>query len=62
MAYALVALGVLVLLLGNSVSRRRELARQGRKPFPHGGHLVMTVLTLGVWLPIWILHRLISQR
>lgn len=29
--------------------------------FPHEIHLVMTVLTCGLWLPIWILHYLMSS-
>lgn len=24
--------------------------------FPHGMHLVLTIITVGYWLPIWILH------
>ena len=30
--------------------------------FPHLLHFVLTLLTLGLWLPIWILHRLFSSR
>lgn len=26
--------------------------------FPHLLHFVLTLFTAGVWLPIWILHRL----
>ena len=30
--------------------------------FPHLLHLVLTVLTCGLWLPVWIIHRLFSSR
>jgi hypothetical protein len=32
------------------------------KGFPHFLHFLMTVLTLGAWLPIWVLHRCLSSR
>jgi hypothetical protein len=30
--------------------------------FPHGLHLLATLLTLGWWLPVWILHYLFRSR
>ena len=27
----------------------------------HRFHLILTIITLGVWLPIWIIHWLVSQ-
>ena len=30
--------------------------------FPHGLHFVVTLLTAGIWLPIWILHYLCRDR
>ena len=32
----------------------------GRKSFPHLIHFILTCLTLGAWLPIWIIHFLLS--
>lgn len=34
---------------------------QQRRDFPHILHLVLTIITCGAWLPIWIIHYLISQ-
>lgn len=33
-----------------------------KKPFPHLLHLILTVLSFGFWLPVWIIHRLFSDR
>jgi hypothetical protein len=33
-----------------------------RGAFPHGLHLLLSILTLGAWIPIWIVHRLVSSR
>ena len=30
--------------------------------FPHITHSVVAVFTLGVWIPVWILHRLVSSK
>lgn len=30
-----------------------------KAPFNHGAHLLITVLTCGAWLPIWIVLALI---
>jgi hypothetical protein len=38
--------------------------QQPAKPayqFPHGLHLILTILTMGVWLPIWIIHWLAHE-
>lgn len=34
----------------------------GRKSFPHLIHLILTFFTAGLWLPIWIIHYLLSAR
>ncbi len=31
-----------------------------RPAFPHGLHLVLSLITCGMWLPIWLIHYLIS--
>ncbi|MFI5539060.1 MULTISPECIES: hypothetical protein [Nocardia] len=31
-----------------------------RSAFPHGLHLVLSLVTCGMWLPIWLIHYLIS--
>ncbi|WP_218841157.1 hypothetical protein [Nocardia amikacinitolerans] len=31
-----------------------------RSAFPHGLHLVLSLITCGMWLPIWLIHYLIS--
>jgi hypothetical protein len=33
-----------------------------RKAFPHFLHFALTVLSGGLWLPVWVLHRLFSDR
>jgi len=33
--------------------------RQHKSAFPHVLHLVLTILTCGMWLPIWLIHYLI---
>ena len=33
-----------------------------KKSFPHILHLVVTLITMGFWLPIWILHYLFRDR
>ena len=32
------------------------------RPFPHFLHGVFTVLTLGLWFPVWLLHYLFRNR
>ncbi len=32
---------------------------QQKKGFPHLLHLILTILTCGIWLPIWIIHCVI---
>jgi hypothetical protein len=31
------------------------------RPFPHGVHLLLTILTCGFWLPIWILLAILHK-
>lgn len=31
------------------------------RSFPHTLHLILTILTCGLWAPIWIIHYLLSQ-
>ena len=31
------------------------------RQFPHGLHLIMTILTMGMWLPIWLIHYVIWE-
>lgn len=60
-----------------SNKRRNDLTRRPCKPderpeprvvvnvfsaFPHGLHLCLTLLTCGLWLPVWIVHRMFSSR
>ena len=33
-----------------------------KKNFPHFGHLVLSLVTLGFWFPIWVLHYLFRSR
>lgn len=33
-----------------------------KNAFPHMLHLILTILTVGLWAPIWIIHYLISGR
>jgi len=32
-----------------------------QKSFPHGLHLVLTIVTCGVWLPVWIIHYIVRS-
>lgn len=32
------------------------------RTFPHTMHLILTILTCGFWLPIWLIHYLISPK
>lgn len=34
----------------------------GGPPFPHTFHLLMTLLTCGLWFPIWFLTWLLYRR
>ena len=35
------------------------VVRQARR-CPNGAHLLMTVITLGMWLPIWLVDLIVS--
>jgi hypothetical protein len=35
---------------------------QMKKAFPHGLHLVMTLITCGGWAIIWVLHYVLRDR
>lgn len=41
---------------GNVVHITNVVNAQGGYHFPHGLHLILTILTCGFWLPVWILH------
>lgn len=47
-----------------SASSSSTVIVEGRdeRRFPHLFHFVLTILTCGLWLPIWILHRFLSHR
>lgn len=32
---------------------------QNRSAFPHTLHLILTLVTCGAWLPVWIIHAII---
>jgi ssDNA-binding Zn-finger/Zn-ribbon topoisomerase 1 len=41
---------------------RREVHYHDRRPScPHALHLILTIFTLGLWLPIWIIHWIIVE-
>ncbi|MBF6258686.1 hypothetical protein IU436_16525 [Nocardia farcinica] len=31
-----------------------------QRAFPHGLHLVLSLITCGLWLPVWLIHYLVS--
>ena len=35
--------------------------RSPTKSFPHFLHLVVTIITMGLWFPIWILHYIVRD-
>ncbi len=45
-----------------SASASTTVVVQGGRGFPHGLHLLLTLCTCGLWLPIWILLALFSSR
>lgn len=48
---------------GGGANQQVVIHRGGRgrrdRRFPHALRLILTVFTLGVWLPIWIIHLII---
>ncbi|CAN0487058.1 unnamed protein product, partial [Phaeothamnion confervicola] len=41
---------------------RREVVYRDRRPTcPHVLHLILTIFTAGLWLPIWIIHAIIVE-
>lgn len=36
--------------------------RPRERPFPHAAHIILTILTCGAWLPIYILHLILASR
>ena len=38
------------------------VAVASKKNFPHLLHFIVTLFTMGIWLPIWILHYLFRDR
>ena len=45
----------------SSSSSRREYRERRPKPFSHGVHLILTLVTCGAWLPIWILLAILHK-
>ena len=43
------------------VTQHTTVVVKTHRTFPHVLHLVLTVITCGVWLPVWILHYLFSS-
>lgn len=41
--------------LGNSAPVQQVVVQQERKRVNHLLHLVLTVLTVGLWLPVWVI-------
>ncbi len=35
---------------------------QQLRPWGHGGHIIMSILTLGMWLPVWLLLFVIRNK
>lgn len=33
-----------------------------KRSFPHGLHLILTLITCGLWSPIWLIHYLLSDH
>lgn len=33
-----------------------------KRSFPHGLHLVLTLITCGLWSPIWLIHYLLTDN
>ncbi|NKY44282.1 hypothetical protein [Nocardia cerradoensis] len=33
-----------------------------KRSFPHGLHLVLTLITCGLWAPIWLIHYLLADN
>jgi len=44
-----------------SSSASATVVVQSERRFPHGVHLVLTLLTCGFWLPIWLIHYLLHR-
>lgn len=32
-----------------------------KRSFPHGLHLILTLITCGLWSPIWLIHYLLAD-
>jgi hypothetical protein len=44
------------------IIQQKVIVKTGRKyRVPHLLHLFLTVITFGLWLPIWILHALLNM-
>ncbi len=46
----------------NAASSAITASDSGKKPFNHGGHMLVTVLTCGFWLPVYILVYLFRNK
>lgn len=45
--------------------RKREQEELHEKPpyrFPHNGHILLSILTCGTWLPIYLIHWLLTRE
>ncbi|EUA24056.1 hypothetical protein I552_10243, partial [Mycobacterium xenopi 3993] len=42
--------------------RRRRAARSGHKRAQPRLHLILTILTCGTWLPIWLIIAIVGHR
>jgi hypothetical protein len=46
----------------SNVYMNAAVATSHRHPFPHGAHILVSFLTLGLWLPIYLLLFLVRNR
>jgi hypothetical protein len=42
-----------------SAASATVVVQVSQKYFPHFLHLILTILTCGLWFPIWVLHYII---
>lgn len=48
-------------VLGPSAASGGPIVVVQRRPFSHGIHILLSVLTLGLWIPIWIIAALLHR-
>ncbi len=46
----------------SNVYMNAAVATMHRHPFPHGAHILVSFLTLGLWLPVYLLLFLVRNR